>query len=86
MILQIPELDFEIPPEAQRGSLSTVLLIHISICFVVSHSGNDGFACSNFFLGRAVVTRLFLVSENLNSQDCISILRWLKLLLMCIII
>ena len=22
--LQIPELDFEIPPEAQRGSLSTV--------------------------------------------------------------
>lgn len=24
LILQIPELDFEIPPEAQRGSLSTV--------------------------------------------------------------
>lgn len=23
-IVQIPELDFEIPPEAQRGSLSTV--------------------------------------------------------------
>lgn len=38
MIVQIPELDFEIPPEAQRGSLSTVLLIHISIYFVVSHS------------------------------------------------
>jgi hypothetical protein len=26
--MQIPELDFEIPPEAQRGTLSTV-------CFVV---------------------------------------------------
>lgn len=33
-IVQIPELDFEIPPEAQRGSLSTVSplnLLHIEI-------------------------------------------------------
>ena len=28
--LQIPELDFEIPPEAQRGSLSTVSLSYLN--------------------------------------------------------
>ncbi|QCD99747.1 zinc finger protein [Vigna unguiculata] len=32
--IKIPELNFEIPPEAQCGSLSTLLLIHISIYFV----------------------------------------------------
>lgn len=34
LILQIPELDFEIPPEAQCGSLSTVCfgyLLHAGI-------------------------------------------------------
>ncbi|KAG4967789.1 hypothetical protein JHK87_033440 [Glycine soja] len=33
--IKIPKLDFEIPPEAQRGSLSTILLIHIPIYFVL---------------------------------------------------
>jgi hypothetical protein len=42
--VQIPELDFEIPPEAQRGSLSTVsslksgLLFHFSLYWVLSGS------------------------------------------------
>ena len=31
---QIPELDFEIPPEAQRGSLSTVFTLHLTLYFV----------------------------------------------------
>ena len=31
--MQIPELDFEIPPEAQRGSLSTVSSLTLSILF-----------------------------------------------------
>lgn len=31
--MQIPELDFEIPPEAQRGTLSTVSSLNPACCF-----------------------------------------------------
>lgn len=42
--MQIPELDFEIPPEAQRGTLSTVFFLILFYSFSVpNHCVDNGF-------------------------------------------
>lgn len=55
--LQIPELDFEIPPEAQRGTLSTVCFIPYCICFV----GKQFFSKCFSLVARLLI--LYLVNQ-----------------------